>query len=74
MSDGKITCCPECGHSDVQVLARLNYNWRCQDDECGAVFEEPDRREPENNKGTAPTKGSIAHELWEADKPEVTHQ
>jgi len=73
MSDDKITCCPECEDSDVTVLARLNHNWRCN--ECGAVFEEPDRREPvSNSAATAPTAGSLAAELWDADKPEGEHQ
>jgi ribosomal protein L37AE/L43A len=58
MSEDTTTCCPECEDSDVQVLARLNYNWRCGD--CGAVFEQPDERETEQAGGRAATVGLAA--------------
>lgn len=70
-----ITACPGCDSAEITPLADAIYRdsapeheWRCCD--CGHEFDEPTRREPQNNRAAEPQSG-LAAELLAMDADEV---
>lgn len=70
--DGKIPVCPECDSTQIEVTngrgraGTTRTSWWCR---CGARFDEPAWRKPENY---AESRKGLSKQLVEADPDEVT--
>jgi len=66
----EIQVCPRCDGSNIEVVSSNRRSemlppWKCQADDCGFRFDEPEKRQPKSRENTVPH--GLAKELLEMD-------